>query len=331
MSQGYSSITSPPVGVSGNQLVVLINTNTAALITKHSGTTAPTSPQTFQDWMDTSTTPYTYKIWDGADWIVHGYLDATNNQFLVSYVGKRDIVLTSGSLASTDREKLVTFSNASATAISLAQAGTSFPDGWRVYLRNKGAGLVTITATTSTIDGVATLTLAQNQSAILISDGTNYYTASKSSGVATTAAPGLAQFADQTATDTGSSSSLALTPAGLAGWNPTSNPRLDPISNTVSDSSGTITIDLANGDNFDTQLTSTGRTLANPSNMRAGAVICLKIAMDATGSRTITTYGSFWKFTTTPVLDGTANAVQYIIGYCESTTIIRAVFKSGWF
>lgn len=77
-----------------------------------------------------------------------------------------------------DQSKLVTYSNASAVAVTLPQAGAaaSFLTGWWSYHENKGAGTVTITPTTSTIDGAASITLAQNQGVILVSDGTNYVT-----------------------------------------------------------------------------------------------------------------------------------------------------------
>lgn len=73
-----------------------------------------------------------------------------------------------------DREKYVTHSNALAIAGSLPQAGSSFPDGWAMYVHNLGAGTLTITPTTSTINGSATLVLTTGQSAMVVSDGTNY-------------------------------------------------------------------------------------------------------------------------------------------------------------
>lgn len=76
----------------------------------------------------------------------------------------------------TDFRKLVTHSNGSAIAGTLPQAGASFPAGWFMFVQNRGAGVLTITPTTSTIDGAATLVLSQNEGAIVISDGTNYFT-----------------------------------------------------------------------------------------------------------------------------------------------------------
>lgn len=76
-----------------------------------------------------------------------------------------------------DRGKLVTHSNAAATAYTLpSAAGAGFDSGWYVDVENRGAGTVTITPTTSTVDGAASLALTTNQGVRLFSDGTNYFT-----------------------------------------------------------------------------------------------------------------------------------------------------------
>lgn len=83
---------------------------------------------------------------------------------------------TSYTVVTGDRSKLVTFSNASAIAVTLPQAGTSFPSGWFVFTENRGLGTVTITPTTSTIDGAASIKLPSGYGVLIASDGTNYYT-----------------------------------------------------------------------------------------------------------------------------------------------------------
>lgn len=86
---------------------------------------------------------------------------------------------TTYAILDADCGKVVTLSNAASIAVSIAQAGTagSFASGWFATVINIGAGTVTITPTTSTIDGAATLTLTTNQSVDLFTDGTNYFTA----------------------------------------------------------------------------------------------------------------------------------------------------------
>ena len=65
---------------------------------------------------------------------------------------------TTYSIAGTDRAKLVTITNAASVAVTLPQATASsgaFPAGWSTEIINRGAGTVTITPTTSTINGGA--------------------------------------------------------------------------------------------------------------------------------------------------------------------------------
>ncbi len=86
---------------------------------------------------------------------------------------------SSYSIADSDRAKLITASNTGAQAWSIAQAGTSgnFAAGWFSDIKNistAAAGVVTITPTTSTINGASTFAIAPGQSARIISDGTNY-------------------------------------------------------------------------------------------------------------------------------------------------------------
>lgn len=74
-----------------------------------------------------------------------------------------------------DRGKLVTQSNGSAAAYTVpAAGGTGFANSWFSALFNTGAGLVTITPTTSTINGAATQIVPQNWYGTLFSDNTNY-------------------------------------------------------------------------------------------------------------------------------------------------------------
>ncbi len=99
------------------------------------------------------------------------YLDA-NAQTGASYT-----------IAAADDGAFVTFNNASAVAVALpqAQAGQAasgsalgFYKGWFCFARNLGAGDVTVTPTTSTINGTSKLVLKQYEQAIIVSDGTNY-------------------------------------------------------------------------------------------------------------------------------------------------------------
>jgi hypothetical protein len=109
-----------------------------------------------------------------------------------------------------DRNKLTTFSNGSAIAAVLPQATSSgdFLSGWNTAVYNLGAGTVTITPTTSTINGGSSITVAQGEGAWIFSNGTNYSalkTISTTTGagtVTTTGSPAngnLAKFSGPTA------------------------------------------------------------------------------------------------------------------------------------
>ena len=82
---------------------------------------------------------------------------------------------TSYAFVAADENKLVTFNNGSATAVTLSQATTTgFTAGAQFHVFNVGAGAVTITPSTSTINGGSTIVLNQSQGALIVSDGTNY-------------------------------------------------------------------------------------------------------------------------------------------------------------
>lgn len=83
---------------------------------------------------------------------------------------------TTYTVLTTDFRRLITFTNGSSIAVTLPQAGASFPANWYCFVQNRGAGAVTITPTTSTVDGAATLVLNQNEGALIVSDGSNYFT-----------------------------------------------------------------------------------------------------------------------------------------------------------
>lgn len=83
---------------------------------------------------------------------------------------------TSYTVQTSDSDKLITFSNAASIAVTLPQATSSFDAPFAFEAKNIGVGAVTITPTTSTINGAATLVLNTGQSVRVISDGTNYVT-----------------------------------------------------------------------------------------------------------------------------------------------------------
>jgi hypothetical protein len=82
---------------------------------------------------------------------------------------------TTYTVLATDMGKLVTFSNGSAIAVTLPQAGTvGFEAGREFCVLDLGAGSATVTPTTSTVNGSATKVYATGASGCIRSDGTNY-------------------------------------------------------------------------------------------------------------------------------------------------------------
>lgn len=82
---------------------------------------------------------------------------------------------TTYTILSVDRGKLITFTNASPVAVTLPEAGTAgFDDGFYFQAVNLGAGTVTITPTTSTIQGGPDIDLETGKGTTIASDGTNY-------------------------------------------------------------------------------------------------------------------------------------------------------------
>lgn len=94
----------------------------------------------------------------------------------------------------------------------------------------------------------------------------------------------------------------------------------------IGSTSGTITLDMANANNFSFTLNANAtNTLANPTNFEPGQSGVIYITQDATGSRTLA-YGSFWKFTqaTAPTLSTLPNAVDVLTYTVQSATQITA-------
>lgn len=142
---------------------------------------------------------------------------------------------TSYTIQTTDACKLVSSNNASAVAWGLPVATTTgFGIGFSFDVQNLGAGALTITPTTSTINGGATLVIAQGQGCTIISDGTNYQVS------ACTALAGSGGFPITLGSTSIAASSTTTTVAGLTLTSPTlTTPALGtPASGTLTNATG---------------------------------------------------------------------------------------------
>jgi len=63
------------------QLQALLNTCLQAVLSNYSGSVPPSVPLQYQWWMDTSTTPKTLRLYDGASWVAVGTLDIAAHIF----------------------------------------------------------------------------------------------------------------------------------------------------------------------------------------------------------------------------------------------------------
>lgn len=155
------AIASVPIGVG----FPVLNLGTAVL------TIDPNSTETING-------ATTIKLFPGEGcWIF--YRDTATAQWAAIVSGKRQEVNTQTGTTYTfllsDNGKEVTFSNTSAVAVTLPQAtATTFGDGWSTIAMNLNNGAVTITPTTSTINGAANIVLQKNQGVIISSVGGNY-------------------------------------------------------------------------------------------------------------------------------------------------------------
>lgn len=89
---------------------------------------------------------------------------------------------TSYDIVDGDRGDLITFENGSAVAVTLPQAGGSIINGWYVWLSNTGVGDVTVTPSVSTINGASDITIATDETLLVVSDGSDYFAALVSAG-----------------------------------------------------------------------------------------------------------------------------------------------------
>lgn len=102
-----------------------------------------------------------------------------NKQVLGSRIfeaGIRVVTGTTDTILASDRGKTIVYNSASAVAVTLPYAARQDFRDFGCKLVNIGAGTVTVTPTTSTIDTVASLAIRTNQDCALLSDNTNYIT-----------------------------------------------------------------------------------------------------------------------------------------------------------
>ncbi|WP_298379685.1 hypothetical protein [Azospirillum sp.] len=89
-----------------------------------------------------------------------------------------------------------------------------------------------------------------------------------------------------------------------------------------------ITLDLDQGNSFVVNLTG-NTTLANPINLVAGQRFIVDLSQDSSGGRVVT-FGSCFKFQTTPTQVTTANSTAYLSCVVKSATVVNCMYNGGW-
>jgi hypothetical protein len=225
-----------------------------------------------------------------------------------------------------DRAKLVTHTNGSSIAGTLPQAGGggSFVSGWFMDVQNRGVGTLTITPTTSTIDGAASLTLTTAQGIRVFSDGTNYFTqrgreANLGTVTSVTCNGGLTGGA---ITTSGTCAADIATSSNF--YSATSSKLLDAsviYTSEVTTTYGTTTTFDFNTF-INTAVTLTGNiTTMTFSNARAGKSGTIRFIQDGSGNHTTVWNSALkWGSGSAPTLSTSASAVDVLSYFCISST-----------
>jgi hypothetical protein len=101
------------------------------------------------------------------------------NDLIASFQQAPQVNLQTGvsyTIAASDYGQVVRFNNSNPIAVTLPAATGSFAV-FSVYINSTGTGTVTITPTSGTIDGTSNFTVTQNQTILVVSDGTNWQVA----------------------------------------------------------------------------------------------------------------------------------------------------------
>lgn len=95
---------------------------------------------------------------------------------------------------------------------------------------------------------------------------------------------------------------------------------------------GTIDTNASLGNVFTCTLNQAGHTLANPTNLIPGGTYIWCLDQDATGGRTITTYGNkfLWASGVVPTLSTAANAKDVLSGVCDANGNLRCTLTTGF-
>jgi hypothetical protein len=166
MSQ-YDFGTIVPASKSGSGLATDLNSWRTALHSSHKGAAAPSYKIAGTAWLDDSTTPWAWKMYDGANDIVLGYVDPTNDYFTPGKMFKLGANIAS---ASTVNLATATGDQVTITGTTTITSFGTVPAGQMFKLVFAGALTLTHNATSLILFG-ANLKTQAGDSIIIVSEG----------------------------------------------------------------------------------------------------------------------------------------------------------------
>jgi hypothetical protein len=253
-------------------------------------------------------------------------------------VTQRVVTTTTDTILNTDRNNRVAYNSTSAVAVTLPQAASSgFDGGFNSRLSNQNAGTVTVTPTTSTINGNATLVLQEGQDCFITpsSTGTNWAAdcnepqITAGSGISLTR--GVHSLTITNAGSTGTVTNIATTSPITGG----------PITTTGTIACGTCTTNAAaltsnalvigGGGQAVSALGSLGTTTTVLHGNAAGAPTfgAVNLATDVTGQLPIGSVGSAGLSGTSPITISAAGAIACSTCNTSAATVTSVSFTGG--
>jgi hypothetical protein len=242
------------------------------------------------------------------------------NQLLVGAAGADPVAATvSGDLTN------------SVGVFTIANAAVTYAKIQNVSATNRFLGRITAGAgSTEELTGANAVTIIGGNLSTLQSPGNWKAVYTDGSGVLQTFALGAANTSLVGNGTTSAPSFVAWSTAGQYQGNSTNallstNNVWTAAGLTTLTDGATVTPDFSTGFDFIWTLGAAGRTLANPTNTKVGQKGLIYLVQDATGSRTITTWGTNYKFggSQKPTLTTTASAVDILSYVVKSATEIH--------
>lgn len=174
LKASQNALSSPTTGtVSGLQLTNNYNNAIDSLNTRNSGSSAPTNqlsgvPSAGNTWLDTTTTTYRNKVYDGGSWLIPYWLDSTNHFPIVQIGGG---TATVASATTTDLCSSVQGYLTISGTTTITGFGSTCLTGAMKVLTFSGILTLTYNATSLIIPGAANVTTGAGDQATVVSLG----------------------------------------------------------------------------------------------------------------------------------------------------------------